>query len=85
MKNWWAFENSERHQKYVDQGFLDVLQGSARKDRPFSMYWTQNLRPNMLLSQLMLGENPVLQGDQDHFLIKEMLISLSILQLHKNP
>ena len=26
-----------------------------------------------------------IQGDQDHFLPKEMLISLSILKLHKNP
>ena len=26
-----------------------------------------------------------LQGDQDHFLCKEMLISPSILKLHKNP
>ena len=26
-----------------------------------------------------------LQGDQDHFLSKEMLISPSILKLHKNP
>ena len=26
-----------------------------------------------------------LQGVQDHFLSKEMLISLSILKLHKNP
>ena len=26
-----------------------------------------------------------IQGDQDHFLAKEMLISLSILKLHKNP
>ena len=25
------------------------------------------------------------QGDQDHFLCKEMLISPSILKLHKNP
>ena len=27
----------------------------------------------------------LLQGDQDHFLCKEMLISPSILKLHKNP
>ena len=27
----------------------------------------------------------VIQGDQDHFYAKEMLISLSILKLHKNP
>ena len=27
----------------------------------------------------------VVQGDQDHFLSKEMLISPSILKLHKNP
>ena len=27
----------------------------------------------------------LLQGDQDHFLAKEMLISPSILKLHKNP
>ena len=27
----------------------------------------------------------LLQGDQDHFFPKEMLISLSILKLHKNP
>ena len=26
-----------------------------------------------------------IQGVQDHFLSKEMLISLSILKLHKNP
>ena len=26
-----------------------------------------------------------IQGDQDHFLSKEMLITLSILKLHKNP
>ena len=25
------------------------------------------------------------QGDQDHFLCKEMLLSPSILKLHKNP
>ena len=29
-------ENSERHQKHVDQGSLDVLEGSARKDIQFS-------------------------------------------------
>ena len=27
----------------------------------------------------------IIQGDQDHFLPKEMLISLSILKLNKNP
>ena len=27
----------------------------------------------------------ILQGGQDHFLPKEMLISTSILKLHKNP
>ena len=27
----------------------------------------------------------VVQGDQDHFFTKEMLISLSILKLQKNP
>ena len=26
-----------------------------------------------------------IQGDQDHFLAKEMLISPSVLKLHKNP
>ena len=29
--------------------------------------------------------NTGVQGDQDHFLCKEMLISRSILKLHKNP
>ena len=27
----------------------------------------------------------IVQGDQDHFLCKEMLISPSILKLQKNP
>ena len=30
-------------------------------------------------------ETVLLQGDQDHFLSKEMLLSPSILKLHKNP
>ena len=27
-KKSWAFENGERHHKYVDQGFIDVLEGA---------------------------------------------------------
>ena len=37
-------------------------------------------------SQSILNDKQTdLQGDQDHFLSKEMLISPLFLQLHKNP
>ena len=36
-------------------------------------------------SRAILNLIPNVQGDQDHFLAKEMLISPSILKLHKNP
>ena len=55
--------------------------------------WGKNLtvaahiKTDRLLKQKIYrcAEQCTIQGDQDHFLAKEMLISLSILKLHKNP
>ena len=50
------------------------------------------LHPSIFISSMYLHEcripssgGAMLQGDQDHFFPKEMLISPSILKLHKNP
>ena len=41
--------------------------------------------PDKLETEATEKGDDKIQGDQDHFLCKEMLISLSILKLHKNP
>ena len=38
-----------------------------------------------LLCAFIICSASYVQGGQDHFFPKEMLISLSILKLHKNP
>ena len=43
-------------------------------------------KPESLLGHFFFKQSLFrLQGDQDHFFTKEMLISPSILKLHKNP
>ena len=43
------------------------------------------LRTFIAMNEMNTTTQRKVQGDQDHFYAKEMLISLSILKLHKNP
>ena len=45
--------------------------------------WRGVLKYKGIVEQWPFSKN--LQGDQDHFLCKEMLITPLILKLHKNP
>ena len=71
---------------------LDHNLGSYKKD----VFWYKSVQKlnerhqfsfdysnNIII--MKVRQNPTLQGGQDHFFPKEMLISLSILKLHKYP
>ena len=66
------------YMKYAEWHQL-LSQRSKFRKISSKFYWS---KPNQEHRETCAHE---IQGDQDHFLPKEMLISPSILKLHKNP
>ena len=65
---------------------LSAIHLAAREGNLEIVKLLTNKQPSVVKDKNKSGQTPLhIQGDQDHFLSKEMLISPLILKLHKNP